>query len=413
MNYNARYNKIHKHIILMALFPRGGYKFRYVCRLMSQGIMKASQKPIDTKLTERDWFKAGVRLLIKPLIDEDKAESPDDLNIGDGIYEIVCEGFKKFVKSVRWYIDKLADSDERQWDDACECPMLSLADEFNSAYALLRWIIYEIDGGEIMDDNGRTERLYPQPEDGLLFHRDEKIGVRVFRPWALEGLDEECVKGEQLGTKLVPKAMMEKRAKLENDFDGFMQDQGAGDEVLDGLLDYYETLIPDLPIEGMPMPPPPVREKSPVEGNVDKPQERMPVERNADKKPADPQPAEAKPGIRFTVEAKGDFTVYKDSILGKSYKISNRIVAKKTIDKLIEDLKLDRLEQLYPSWGKVKGQFLRDDAAKFAKDQIHHEPKPGFDERHKSKQFTGRWRLRRDDEIKKQLKKTGKKSKKK
>lgn len=406
MNYNARYNKIHKRIVLLALIPQSAYKFKYICRLLSQGIMKASQSPVDTKLTDRDWFKAGVKMLIRPLANEDTAESPDDLNIGDGAYKLVCDGFKMFVKSVRWYLNKMEDSDERSWDDESHYPIFDLEVEFTSACLLRKWIVYQIDGGKLSLGYGSDENILPHREDALLFHSDEKIGVREFRPWALENLDGECRKGENLGKRMIPKEVVEKKAEIRNNYDRFLDDDQAGFEELDALLDYYESLIPDLPIEGMPMPPPPPRAE-----------EKEPVEKNEEVKPAeakvDGDSGEKKPGIRFTVEAKGDFTVYKDSILGKSYKISNRIVAKKTIDKLIEDLKLDRLDQLYPSWGKVKGQFLRDDAAKFAKDQIHHEPKSGFDERHKSKQFTGRWRLRRDDEIKKQLKKTGKKGKKK
>ena len=390
MNYNDRYNRIHKHIILLALFPQSGYKFKYVCRLLSQGIMKASLKPVDIKLTERDWFKAGIRLLVKPLVDEDSAESPDDLNIPDGVYKTVCEGFKKFVKSVRWYLNKLDHSDEREWEDD-GFPVFNLEEEFNSAYALLKWIVYQIDGGTLSFRAcpEADEKISPHTEESLLlFHSDTKIGVREFCPWSLEGLDKECRKGENLGKKLISEELWRKRDEIRNNYDRFMDDFEAGDKELDELLDYYEFLIPDLPIEKLPMPPPPPRTE-----------EKQPVEKNEEK-----DPTETEQKIRFTVKETDGSTFYTDNILGITYKISNGCGAKKKIDKLIEDLKLNRVEQLYPTWGKVKGLFMRDDAAKFAKQQIYHEPKQSFDERYKCRQFTGRWRIHTDTEIKAKMK---------
>lgn len=396
MNFNARYNKIHKHVILLALFPQSAYKFKFLCRLLSQGIMKASQHPVDSALTDRDWFKAGVKMLIKPMVDEGSAESPDDLNISDGAYKVTCDGFKTFVKSVRWYLKKLSDSDERDLSVG-GFPAFCLEEEFASAHALLKWIVYQIDGGRLYYGSQPEDEIFTHREDSLLFNFDEKIGVREFRPWALEELDKECRKGENLGKKLIPKEMWEKREEIQNDYDRFMEDEEAGDRELDALLDFYDPLIPDLPSDGMPMPPPPPRAE-----------EKKPVEKSEEKKPAEKKSAETKPKIRFTVEEKDGFTSYTDGILGVTYRISNGCGAKKRIDKLIEDLTLDRLEQLYTEWSKVKGLFLRDDAAKFNNHQIYHEPKEGSDEKHPSKQFTGRWRIRSDAEIKvrkKELKK--------
>ena len=165
-------------------------------------------------------------------------------------------------------------------------------------------------------------------------------------------------------------------------------DDETGDEELNDLLTYYESLIPDLPIDKLPMPPPPPRTE-----------EKKPAEKNEEN-----NSAENEPKIRLTVEEKDDFTFYTDTILGITSKISNGCGAKKKIDKLVDDIKLNRVEQFYPTWGKVKGLFMRDDAAKFAKQQIYHEPKQGFDEHHKSKQFTGRWRLHTDAEIKANMK---------
>ena len=383
MTYHDRYNKISKHVFCLALLPQSPYLFKYTCRLLSNGLMRAAQHPVDEHLTAWPWFKAGIAILKQPLFDERTATSPDEFNVSDWAFKEMMGGFNPFVKSLRWYIQKLDSSENRDREDDGR-PYIPLEMEYDSAYAILSSIVYQIDGG-YLDPSG--DHITAHPIENLLFYNNTEIGIREFRPWSLKLLYERCDKKTDLH-ELPWGTLLNQRATFEQWYSNFLEDPTAGDDAFDAYLTMLEPHLPDISETrwfighdksdaSKSMPPPPL-----------------------------PKTKSEKNGMRFEIQENtpAGCTTYKDTILGKEYVISNRTKAKKNIDTLmIADL-AQGVKQWHNPWKSIKGAFMRDDAAQFNRDQIIHETKPNI-LGEKTDQFTGRWRIRTDEEMADFLKK--------
>jgi len=381
MTNKDRYNKISKHMFMLALLPQSAYLFEYTCKLLSKGIMRASTEPVDVNLTSWPWFKAGVAILKQPLFDDAAVSSPDDLNVSEWACDKMLKGFAQLVKSLRWYIQRLEQHYWADWKEEDGPPpdieMLS-----SSGYAILANIIYQIDGGYLAPEGDRINAHVPKK---LLFYDNKAVGIQEFRPWALKDLYEDCDK--KIDLHRVPwGTLLDHRVTFRGWYESYLYEPQTNEDDLESYLDMLETHLPDISEEGW------------FEGySLDEETKSAPPP--APKVTEVSQKAEKK-GMRFEVkenEPEG-CTTYHDQILDTTYVISNRTKAKKIIDSFMIDPLQKGVKQWNTEWKNYKGAFQRPDGSFFNCDQIIHEAKPNF-MGEETEQYTGRWRIRTDEEM--------------
>jgi len=346
-------------LYLAAFDSAGGAGFENVAALLSRCIMRWIDVSRCSKFYRQPWFRRALIALTRSV--RCHSVHPQELDVPAAERARICAAFEGLLKALLWWRKKSNVDSFDIWG-----LKWSRRDPFCAA----------LDRHVVMPLKGRSRAGRPgSAVEDLLFVRDEDLDVVRYEPVCLETLLDvicevvdpwywvpECFRG------VMVRPILEAYA------------EECGLEEL-GESDY--RAIATRWISG------------------DRPgRARLAV---AEQPLAEPLRAGR---FEIRVDAENRFTTYRDTILGRQYVISDTTAARRTIDDFCMAPLAKGILEFAPEklpWSAVKGQFMHTGTRMFARDQIFHEIKIGQMTGRPTQQYTGRWRVKTDEEIRCQL----------